>query len=531
MAKSSNDGGNVDALSVDSHANRGGYMLVLAEESVSISRRSQEIGRVLLEDVLGVETAHSKGTRVDLMVHGFPKTRKLFRGETRWRAKILHCFDSEDANENERLAKEWKKKIVMESRKVIQKKYNWYYEGKELTAEPRKYLVFINPAGGKGKAVHIYHSQIRPLFELAGAECQVIVTEHPGHAQSVVKTYDLSKIDAVIMVSGDGLLYEVINGIMERPDWATAINTPIGILPTGSGNALCASLLYEAGEEFSIANAVFQVLCGAISPMDILTAHTTEGKKYFSLLANWGMIADIDIESEKYRRLGETRFLIGAVSCIIKKKIYHGKVSYLPKDTNTDGLESMPSGSAVTQTAEQQNHCNESTNEPLPMEQSGGATEDASHSMGQLQPAKSDSSSNGPPTPLINHLSDPVPSNWVVIEGDFININFTTVSHMAHDVFAANRASVGCGTIYLVYPESSLTSRLDLVKMIDKMAKGNHTEMRMMHVVEAKAFRIEPTDGPGLMTLDGEEVPYGPLQAQIHPQLGRVLGRRTKPQQ
>ena len=42
-------------------------------------------------------------------------------------------------------------------------------------------------------------------------------------------------------------LMQVINGIMERPDWATAINTPIGILPTGSGNALCASLLYEAG--------------------------------------------------------------------------------------------------------------------------------------------------------------------------------------------------------------------------------------------------------------------------------------------
>ena len=37
----------------------------------------------------------------------------------------------------------------------------------------------------------------------------LLITEHPGHAQSVVKTYDLSKIDAVIMVSGDGLLYEV----------------------------------------------------------------------------------------------------------------------------------------------------------------------------------------------------------------------------------------------------------------------------------------------------------------------------------
>ena len=33
---------------------------------------------------------------------------------------------------------------------------------------------------------------------------------------------------------------------MERPDWENAITTTIGILPVGSGNALCASLLYEA---------------------------------------------------------------------------------------------------------------------------------------------------------------------------------------------------------------------------------------------------------------------------------------------
>ena len=39
---------------------------------------------------------------------------------------------------------------------------------------------------------------------------------------------------------------QVINGIMEREDWKEAIKTPIGMLPTGSGNALCASALYES---------------------------------------------------------------------------------------------------------------------------------------------------------------------------------------------------------------------------------------------------------------------------------------------
>jgi len=44
------------------------------------------------------------------------------------------------------------------------------------------------------------------------------------------------------------LLYvrQVINGLMARPDWEHVIKTPIGMLPTGSGNALVASALYES---------------------------------------------------------------------------------------------------------------------------------------------------------------------------------------------------------------------------------------------------------------------------------------------
>ena len=33
---------------------------------------------------------------------------------------------------------------------------------------------------------------------------------------------------------------------MEREDWDRVISIPIGILPTGSGNALCASTLHES---------------------------------------------------------------------------------------------------------------------------------------------------------------------------------------------------------------------------------------------------------------------------------------------
>ena len=38
------------------------------------------------------------------------------------------------------------------------------------------------------------------------------------------------------------MIFQVVNGLMEREDWEIAIKVRIGMLPTGSGNALVRSL-------------------------------------------------------------------------------------------------------------------------------------------------------------------------------------------------------------------------------------------------------------------------------------------------
>ena len=46
--------------------------------------------------------------------------------------------------------------------------------------------------------------------------------------------------------------------------------------------------------------------------MDIATVHTCDRQTcYVSLLINWGMVADVDIESERFRKIGESRFVLG----------------------------------------------------------------------------------------------------------------------------------------------------------------------------------------------------------------------------
>ena len=60
-----------------------------------------------------------------------------------------------------------------------------------------------------------------------------IVTKHQNHAKNIAESLDLKNYDAIITVSGDGTIHEIINGLLSRHD-ATEIDTPIGTIPAGN---------------------------------------------------------------------------------------------------------------------------------------------------------------------------------------------------------------------------------------------------------------------------------------------------------
>ncbi|XP_067878129.1 sphingosine kinase 2-like isoform X2 [Heterodontus francisci] len=90
-------------------------------------------------------------------------------------------------------------------------------------------------------------NHILPMILEANISYNLICTEYQNHARKLVHDIRLDEWDGIVIVSGDGLLYEVINGLMERPDWEKAIQMPVGILPAGSGNALAAAVNHYAG--------------------------------------------------------------------------------------------------------------------------------------------------------------------------------------------------------------------------------------------------------------------------------------------
>jgi len=202
-------------------------------------------------------------------------------------------------------------------------------------------LVLLNPFGGKGKALSSFTEQVAPILSESELQYNMIVTERPGHAQELIQSVDLEEWNCVLICSGDGLIFEVINGLMRRFDWRRAIEIPIGVIPCGTGNALAASILWRSGESLKSAalvpSSAFIVTQQFVSPLDLILVETRASRFYSFLSVCYGLIADVDIESEKYRKLGVVRNILGGLVRIFDLRTYRCRISYLPTTSPSGG--------------------------------------------------------------------------------------------------------------------------------------------------------------------------------------------------
>jgi hypothetical protein len=109
---------------------------------------------------------------------------------------------------------------------------------------PPKILVVLNPRSGHGRSSKVFHGKVEPIFKLAGFKMEVVKTTHAGHAKSLVSSIDFSTCpDGSVCVGGDGIVNEVLNGLLCRDDQNEAVSVPIGIIPAGSDNSLVWTVL------------------------------------------------------------------------------------------------------------------------------------------------------------------------------------------------------------------------------------------------------------------------------------------------
>ncbi|XVF87573.1 hypothetical protein PTKIN_Ptkin18bG0131100 [Pterospermum kingtungense] len=344
---------------------------------------------------------------------------------------------------------------------------------------PKRLLIFVNPFGGKKSATKIFSEDVKPYLEDADIQITLIETKHQLHAKDVAKHLDLLDYDGIVCVSGDGILVEVVNGLLEREDWSDAIKMPIGMVPAGTANGMVKSLLDSVGEPCSASNAILAVIRGHKRSLDVATILQGETRYFSVLMLAWGLVADIDIESEKYRWMGSARIDFYALQRILHLRHYNGRVSFLP----APGFENY---------GEPTNYPDEVTREKSP-------TQDESLKIQRHGYLGSD-------VELEN-------MQWRTINGPFVSVWLHNVPWGGEDVMAAPNAKFSDGYLDLIIIKDC--SKLSLLSLMTSMNDGSYIKSPHVMYLKAKAFVLEPGQRVedlakgGIIDSDGEVLARG----------------------
>ncbi len=342
-----------------------------------------------------------------------------------------------------------------------------------LPFQSKKILIFVNPKSGSGTSIKTWNNIVKNIFDEALINYDLIITEYANHAKQFIlsESYDnLIQYSNIVTIGGDGIVYEIINGLSNRSDNLVNI-LPICPIPGGTGNGLIKSILHENNENYSIINATFLCIKGNSCNLDLSKVTTSNNKSYYSfLILGWGLISDIDILSESMRYLGESRLYLAALYFIAKKKKYKGKL-YIHN----------------------QNDRYKDDNYTITM------------------PSLDEN--------IINN------TEWTCIDGNFILVWVLQTSHATASIYSGPDSFLNDG-LFQIFAVKDDVTRTDLIQLLIDFDTGKHVNHPKINRYFTKAYRLVPdidNNSNGIYTLDGEVIEYGPIQGVIEKGKAKTL--------
>lgn len=179
--------------------------------------------------------------------------------------------------------------------------------------------VLVNPHAGKGSAEKWYYRDVEPLMKAAQCSIDMVKTKYGGEAMEISKQLGIDAFDVVACCSGDGLPYEVFNGLGKRSDARKALSKIAVVhIPCGSGNAMSCNL--NGTDSASL--ATLAIIKGVPTPLDLISITQGETRTLSFLSQSVGIIAESDLATEHLRWMGQMRFNFGFLVRLLGKTVY-----------------------------------------------------------------------------------------------------------------------------------------------------------------------------------------------------------------
>jgi len=195
-------------------------------------------------------------------------------------------------------------------------------------------LVIVNPKSGPGNSEAYWKNGIQILLKYTKLfDYKVVITQKQYHGTEICEQLNPSTYDYIVVLGGDGTASEVYNGLNQNNN-KNALNIPVLCLPTGSGNAMATELKAENTKNFLL-DAIRNIIYGYSVYIDAYAAKQKNQTDTLGFISTqWGVMAVIDFESEKFRFMGNFRFEFKGVLELISGRFYNARLYFKPCNIN-----------------------------------------------------------------------------------------------------------------------------------------------------------------------------------------------------
>eukprot|EP00760_Papus_ankaliazontas_P029609 PhM_4_TR4313/c0_g1_i1/m.16240/K04718/SPHK; sphingosine kinase len=324
--------------------------------------------------------------------------------------------------------------------------------------------VYVNPVSGQSKGLVYWESEVKPVLEECQVPYRLVITERQYHCRDDMRTLPLRPGDVVACLSGDGLVNEALNGLMSRdvplePDAITLCH-----LPGGSSNGLAASLCTSTMRDAAYALARRETIAFDCFRCTTQTKSGEQKVQYGFLSLTHSVVADVDIESDKWRWMGSVRFTIKGIEKLMTLPHYPMNLSVAEPVQTTGELCTKTKDCSV---------CTQSRNRNSGLVGEG-------------------------PT-MVNK------------DGDYIYCVITNVTHIGQTFHCSPSSHLTDGLLdvqLLKHPVGGIMPRVRLATFLDEMDSGRHIQHDGLEFFKTERVHLVPHGGR--LVLDGEEIETGP---------------------